>query len=45
MNLSIYDGGTEAEPGERAGTLVKIDCGDVLPSFVVFLEFVVDKAE
>ena len=37
MDEGVYDSGADTEAGERAGAFKKVNFGDVLPSFVVFL--------
>ena len=36
MNKSVYNGGTDAKAGKRAGTSVEFNFGDIVPISVVF---------
>ncbi len=43
MREGVDDGGADAQAGERTRAGHESDFGEVLPVFVVFGEFVVDK--
>lgn len=45
MGKGIDDGGANAQTGKRAGSGHKSDFGNILPGFVVFLEFIVNVFE
>ena len=43
MSEGVYNSGTDAKPGERAGAGHKFYGGDIVPGFIIFGEFVVDE--
>lgn len=45
MGKSVDDASADTEAGERAGARHKGDFADIVPSLVIFGEFVVDKRE
>lgn len=45
MGESIYDSGTDTKAGERAGARHESDFGDVLPSFAVFLQLILNERQ